>query len=284
MNIFNHLSRRDTMFTRPIISLITDFGLQDEYVGTIKGVILSIQPDAVIVDISHAIPPQDIATGAFVLSRSYPFFPENSIHLLIVDPGVGTERDILAIQANNRFYIGPDNGILTPILIDSEKLQHIYRVTDTASFPVIRSTTFHGRDIMAPLAARLACGLALCEVGTAINQEECQFVSPPIVHNTDDSLIGEVIHVDRFGNLCTNLTQKMLVNFTGRRKIHVAIGTAEIKGISRCYADGNGQSLLALFDSHDHLEIPLSGGSAAEYLQVSRGAAVTLSCWVDQSD
>ena len=258
----------------PIISLISDFGLADEYVGVIKGVILSGQPEATIVDICHTIPPQDVAAGAFILSRSYRYFPTGTIFIAIVDPGVGSNRHILAAEWAGKVFIGPDNGILSAVLRAADPSLSLYRIT-TSLLPEPSSATFHGRDIMAPLAAMLAGGLAIDQVGTKTKVTDCCLLPLPPLEISASGLTGAIIHIDGFGNLCTSITKADAAGLGPAEELMVRIGSAVITGIRRCYADGEG--LTALWDSHDHLEIAQPGGSAQKELQAKRGDSVTVS-------
>lgn len=258
----------------PIISLISDFGLADEYVGVIKGVILSGKPDATIVDICHTVPPQDVAAGAFILSRSYHFFPVGTIFIAIVDPGVGSKRHILAAEWAGKIFIGPDNGILSDVLRAAGPALSLYRIT-TNLLPEPPSATFHGRDIMAPLAALLAGGLALDQIGTKTKVTDCCLLPPPPLEISASGLSGAIIHIDGFGNLCSSITKAEVARLGQTGQLVVQIGGAIITGISRCYADG--EELIALWDSHNHLEIAQPGGSAEKTLQAKRGDRLTVS-------
>lgn len=259
------------MSQRPVVSLISDFGLADEYVGVLKGVILSQQPDVTIVDICHTIPPQDIDAAAFILSRAYPFFPADTIFLVIVDPGVGSERHILALEWAGRIFIGPDNGILSPILRAAGPELLLYRIL-TSTMPQPVSATFHGRDIMAPLAGLLASGLPISRFGTKISANMCNMLPQHQLEISPSQVTGTIIHIDAFGNLCTSITQAVVNNFALPEALSVRVGTTVIAGIHRYYAERKG--LIALWDSHDHLEIALPGGSARDMLQAKRGDQV----------
>ncbi len=261
---------------RPIVTLITDFGLTDEYVGVIKGVILSHDENIRIVDITHLVPAQDIRTASHLLARSYAFFPSGTVHLAIVDPGVGSERPILAIDSGSHFFVGPDNGIFTPILKTVRHLS-IHRVTEPELFLKNVSNTFHGRDIMAPVAAQLAMGLAVDKVGARIDPEDCLLNGPGPCSVIDGVLQGEITHTDRFGNLCTNISRWDVEQFSGGKKITIQVGenlTCTVETFCSSYADQVKKAPLALYDSHDFLEIAVNMGNASQQLGASTGSRI----------
>jgi len=262
----------------PIVTLITDFGLTDEYVGVLKGVILGYNSRIRLVDICHLVPPQDKRTAAHLLARSYAFFPGGSVHLVVVDPGVGTNRQILALQADDHFFVGPDNGIFSPILKAAHYLA-IYRVTASELFLPKVSNTFHGRDIMAPVAAQLASGLPIDRVGPKINPEDCRLEGPGSSLVVGGVLRGEITHIDGFGNLTTNINREDVRKFAGGREIVVRLADDDqliFESICSSYGDQKGKILLALYDSHGYLEIAENMGNAARRLHSSIGSAVTV--------
>lgn len=261
--------------TPPVITLLTDFGLDDEYVGVLKGVILAEAPHAKIVDLSHAVEPQDIRHGALLLARSYRYFPAGTVHLVIVDPGVGSDRAILAGQTGSHLFVGPDNGVLTPLLQSTAEIQ-IHRVTNTTLQLATTGSTFHGRDIMAPVAGRLAAGMALDRVGPATTRNQCITLTLPAVSKSRGRLTGEVIHIDRFGNLCTNISRRDIQTAFPDLAVDIHIGSIVINGLSSCYSEQSPLTPLALFDSHDQLELAVCGGSAYEVLGANRGARVVV--------
>lgn len=262
----------------PLITLITDFGLTDEYVGVVKGVILCHNPALRIVDISHLIPPQDISSASHLLTRSYGFFPPGSVHLVIVDPGVGSNRPLLAIHAEAYFFVGPDNGIFTPLL-NGVRPPAVHRITESDLFLPRVSATFHGRDIMAPVAAQLATGLPISRVGPPVLPKDCLLNGPGACAVIDDVLHGEIVHVDRFGNLCTNISRSDVEGLSGGQKLSVQIGEDEQLldvPLASSYVGQEKNGLLALYDSHDFLEIAVNRGSAAQRLQAVTGGKVLL--------
>lgn len=260
----------------PIVTLITDFGLHDEYAGVMKGVILGYAPEARIVDISHLIPPQSIDTAAHLLSRSYRYFPAATIHVVVVDPGVGSDRAILAIAADCQYFVGPDNGIFTTIFDCASSLA-IHRVNTSTLRPNNISFTFHGRDIMAPVAGQLAMGLELSKLGPKISPAQCCRLTRAACVRLADSLQGEVVHVDAFGNLCTNIRRQDVEAFAIGHDIEIHITKDLLVPLENTYAARGKGMVLALFDSHDYLEIALRQGNAAQYLRLGLGSQIMLS-------
>lgn len=253
--------------SRSIVTLITDFGQADGYVGTMKGVILGICPETVLVDISHEIQPQAVRQAAYVLSMAVPFFPPGTVHLVVVDPGVGSERRPIAVQTERFTYVAPDNGVLSLALA-----QDPARLAVHLSEPGYRlarvSATFHGRDIFAPAAAHLACGSDLHEMGPAISPTELLTLSiAQPAPQPDGSSLGEILHVDRFGNLVTSIPSTV-----GNARVEIS-GLA-IEGLSRTYADVEPGELVAYFGSSGYLEIAVRDGNAAERLAAKVGDAV----------
>jgi S-adenosylmethionine hydrolase len=263
----NHLEKQVTR----VISLLTDFGLKDEYVGVMKGVILCHFPTAQLVDITHAIPPQNILLAARTIESSYSFFPEATIHLVVVDPGVGTDRSIVVLEAANHLFIAPDNGVLTPLLL-SDLVQRCFVLEKSTDITI--STTFHGRDLMAPLAGRLAAGMDVRETGQQINAADCCRIDIPKATVTADTIIGEIVGIDNFGNIATSVSADDLKHFSGGFNISVA-GTT-INKLSRCYAEMPHGELLCLIDSRGYLEIARNCGNASDALQCKVGDAVVV--------
>ena len=260
-----------------IITLTTDFGLMDSYVAAIKGVILSINPEAKLVDICHNIKPQNITQAAFVLSTAYQFFPKKTIHLVVVDPGVGTERRAIILRTPSADFVAPDNGVLSYVLQESsakpmpdndnlhqrelEPRLEAVAITKSQFWRTPVSPTFHGRDIFAPVAALLSLGFPLIEFGEAITS--VTMLPIPIPHQRPDgSLVGHVLHIDSFGNLITNVKSSDLPQ--AKQPITIGVGEQLILGLSRTYAEGRG--LLALIGSSGYLEVSLKGGSASTFL------------------
>lgn len=251
-----------------IITLTTDFGEQDYYVGAIKGAVLAIAPEATLVDLTHQIPPQEVLTGAFVLWHAAREFPPGTVHLAVVDPGVGTRRLALAMRSQGQLWVGPDNGLFT-FAFDAPDCE-IHALAHAALQGSRRSATFHGRDLFAPAAAHLSRGFPLAEVGPRIAAPVRLPSWAP--ERRPDCLVGQIIHVDRFGNLVTNIPAADLEPW--RRALRIRLGDQLITRLCRTYADAEPGAVLALIGSAELLEIAVNGGNAARDLQLGRGAPV----------
>ena len=269
-----------------IITLTTDFGLSDAYVAAMTGVILSINPEANIVDICHTIKPQNIAEAAFVLSTAYPFFPSGTIHVVVVDPGVGTERRAIILKTPTACFVAPDNGVLSyvvqeylvkPRVAASQHLAELgpgleaVAITKPEYWRSPVSSIFHGRDIFAPVAARLSLGQPPLKFGDKITTLTVLPIPKPH-KGVNGSLVGHILHIDSFGNLITNVNSHDLPE--ARETITVEVGGRLIKGLSRTYADGQG--LLTLIGSSDYLEISLKEGNTSAYLNARVGDEVII--------
>jgi S-adenosylmethionine hydrolase len=257
-----------------IITLTTDFGLADGYVGTMKGVILGIDPTATIVDISHDIAPQDVREAAYTLYAAYPYFPQGTIHVVVVDPGVGSQRRAIALRTPQAIFVAPDNGVLSYV-VAGKKLEGVVSLTNPRYHLSPVSHTFHGRDIFAPAAAYLARGIRLAELGQPLT-EILTFPLPRPQFRPDGAIVGQVIHVDRFGNLITSIMSKDLADHSPLREGVVKIKGQSIQGIVNTYAEVTPGKLLALIGSEEHLEISVSGGSASQTLAAKVGDEVLL--------
>ena len=258
--------RRDPVQPPRRITLLTDFGTRDGYVAAMKGVIASLAPNAMVDDASHDIGPGDIAAASFTLARYARRYPPGSIHVVVVDPGVGSARRALAAMIDGRAYVAPDNGVLTDVLDDARETR-IIEITDTAILSGEVSATFHGRDIFAPAAARLASGWELDRLGSPVNDPVVLDVPQP--KRERDQVRGVVMHIDRFGNLITNIPGGWL-----SAAATVRIGDMDVGGVRRTYADTAPGTALALIGSDGHLEIAVRDGSAAQLLGAIRGTAV----------
>lgn len=252
----------------PIITLTTDFGLSDGYVAAMKGVILGIAPQATVIDITHQIPPQNVREAAYVLATALPFFSPGAIHLAIVDPGVGSARRPMAAQVGNHFLVGPDNGVFTHALPAGQPASCVHLDNPAYWLPTV-SRTFHGRDIFSPVAAHLANGAPLAALGSPISDPVFFDVHPPR-READGSLRGQVVHVDRFGNLVSNIPGAWLAG----RLWTVRIAGQQVVGPSLTYASVAPGQLLALVSSDATLEIALRDGSAAARLGVAAGEPI----------
>lgn len=252
-----------------VITLLTDFGETDGFVGIMKGVILSINPQANIVDISHEILPQDVDAGAFVLNCSYRYFPGGTIHVIVVDPGVGSERKILAVQSANYYFIAPDNHVLKHIFQSSETLT-VVEVLNKQFFLNKISHTFHGRDIFAPVAAHLSTGVGIEQLGHETKNYDRGTIDQPII--TKSSVIGKIIYSDKFGNLITNIPGEMI----NKPISFIKIGSTIINHLSNSYNEvGPGQP-LAIIGSSEYLEIAIRNGNARRQLSLDRGETVLI--------
>ncbi len=269
------------MGPRPIIALLTDFGLDDPYVGIMKGVILSINPEAVVVDVTQQVRPQQVEQGAFLLEQAVPYFPAGTIFLAVVDPGVGTGRRPLALRTSHGLFVGPDNGLLSPALPGEAREMAIEGPTlvplpaDLGAVAIegkgyLRhpvSATFHGRDVFAPAAAHLSLGTPLESLGPPVKSA---FALPPFRGRLlgDGTVVGRIVHVDRFGNLITSVRKDDLP--WGRLEVEVC--GRRVPGLVPTYAKGKG--LCALIGSAGYLEIALPMGSASQAVGADIGTPV----------
>ncbi|OHB41047.1 MAG: hypothetical protein A2Y11_04095 [Planctomycetes bacterium GWC2_39_26] len=285
-----------------VITLLTDFGNQDAYVGVMKGVITGINPLANIIDICHNIPPQDVFNAAYLLYTSYKYFPRGTIHVAVVDPGVGSRRDIVCVVTKDYFFLVPDNGILS-FIIQDEKPKSIFRITNSKYFLPSPSNTFHGRDVFAPVSAHLSLGAKLRQLGIKINQLKQLDIPKPDYKKTGQ-LEGQVIYIDRFGNLITNITKEYLVKGVGGQRsevgmqksedrinqrkttlkelfslcntIETVIGKKKIMGLSETYTDVKPGEPLVLFGSAGFLEVSVNQGNAQRYFKADKGSKIII--------
>ena len=260
------------VFSPHIISLLTDFGTQDGFVGIMKGVILGINPSASIVDLSHEVPPQDILTGALILRSAVAFFPSRTIHVVVIDPGVGSGRRAIMVETATALLVGPDNGVLS-LAAPPDSVQRIIHLTNRQYFLPHVSQTFHGRDVFAPVAAHVSRGVPLEECGPSVTSMEQ--LTLPTVERATTQVAGCVIAIDRFGNLVTNITATDLLPFPMER-LSVSIGPVQIYSLASTYASVPVGAVTALINSWGFLEIAVRNGSAAQQLGVQRGSLVTI--------
>jgi S-adenosylmethionine hydrolase len=259
---------RRNMSLKPsgIITLLTDFGLSDPYVGIMKGVILSIHPEARLVDISHEIYPGAVRQAAILIEETYPFFPPGTIHLTVVDPGVGSTRRPIGLKARGQVFVGPDNGVFSALLSAPERGSVVHLTEEKFFLPAL-SHTFHGRDIFAPVAAHLARGVELLEMGSPVNNHVC--LDLPAVMINEQCLRGEVTRVDRFGNIITNIPAHTFESWMGGNRVLVTVGRLSLESIGRTFSDVARGSAVALVGSSGHLEIAVNLGRASDRLGVS---------------
>lgn len=260
-----------------IISLLTDFGDRDEYVGVMKGAILSRAPHGVIVDICHHIAPHDIRQAAAMILAAYGHFPEGTLHVMVVDPGVGSERGIVFAQARTCGFLCPDNGLLSGLQLQGV-LQAVWRVTNRSLFAEVVGTTFHGRDIMAPVAGFLASGGNPELLGPPMTIRDLVCLDNLVARSaTDGSLQGIVVSVDRFGNVVTNIGRGLLTSFLDsdlKQFLTVNIAGRQPIPLVSTYSDMPTGKLLAVIGSRDTLELAVNQGSAAALLGVAPGTPV----------
>ncbi len=260
----NKMKMFENKHSKKIITLTTDFGTKDPYVSSMKGVILSIAPEATVVDITHEIEPFNVTQAAFILYQATRWFPAKTIHVAVVDPGVGSKRRALAIKTNHCMLIGPDNGVLIP----TAKYFGIVEIREIRKkfFDEI-SHTFHGRDIFAPTAAKLSVGMKFEDLGPTISDPREHDFGP--IKWTNEGLEAKVLHVDRFGNLITNIPRELYPEIASKGKIMISTGeNASIIRQARSYFEGKPKELLMLPGSGDFIEISCNRGSAAELLGI----------------
>jgi S-adenosylmethionine hydrolase len=255
-----------------VITLTTDFGEGSPYVAAMKGVILSLHPAATIVDITHVVPPQDIRHAALVLEDATGWFPAGTIHIAVVDPGVGTERGVIFARIDRQNYVCPDNGLLSRLARRTAP-EKIIRIVHSEYYLQPVSATFHGRDIMAPVAARLSLGLDPDRLGPP--QKSLVLIDEPALGELPDGIEGSVLWVDSFGNLVTDVTQTLLADHDPRT-LRFRCNLREVAGLSCTYGANRQGALVALFGSSGRLEIAVVGGSAAAELNAMPGTRVSV--------
>jgi S-adenosylmethionine hydrolase len=272
---------------RPVITLTTDFGLDDPFVGIMKGVILNIVPDAQIIDITHNIEPQNITQAALILNATYPWFPRKTVHVVVVDPGVGSVlkakgktkktagpiiRRAMVVQSKFQTFIGPDNGVLTPCLHPDCR---VYEITNKKYFLKNVSNTFHGRDVFAPCAGWIASGIAHAKMGPRVLKPVRLDFPQPLLKET--SLHGEIIHIDHFGNLTTNISAELIhETFPPSATINVQIGKHRIEGLVTGYYQMKDNQPGAIINSWNQLEIFYREDNARKKLKARVGQSVIL--------
>jgi S-adenosyl-L-methionine hydrolase (adenosine-forming) len=254
-----------------VITLTTDFHLKDSFVGTMKGVILRIFPEARLVDITHQISPQDVLEASLILDSCYRFFPAGTVHLVVVDPGVGGKRRPIAIAGAEHYFVGPDNGVFTRVLESDSQAQVFEAAEGKFLLPKI-SDTFHGRDVFAPVTAYLARGVHPQEIGPPVTDP--RRLEIPVPRIWKDQIRGEVIHVDSFGNIVTNISRRQFVESVGDRRFRIFINGRTIDRIHRNYEEQERGRMLALFGSSDLLEVAVAGGRADRRIGAGKGDTV----------
>jgi S-adenosylmethionine hydrolase len=262
---------------KPIITLLTDFGLHDHFVGTMKGVIMNIHPDVTIVDICHDVPPHDILQAAFLLKSAYTYFPSGTIHVVVVDPGVGTERKPIIISSEKGYFIAPDNGVLSYIYAE-DNVSEVREITADHYFAKPRSGTFDGRDVFAPVAAWLSKGVGFALFGDLITEYK-KFEIPVPVPIQQGALKCKIVYVDRFGNLISNLPHdrfKELLDSSEDHRFAFRVGKHTVSKISQSYTEGEKGELIAIFGSSGCVEFSVNQGNAAQFTKLYAGKDVFL--------
>ena len=257
---------------RPVVALLTDFGTANHYAGTMKGVVLGVCPDVTLVDIAHDLPAHDVLAGALELSACHRYFPPGTIFLVVVDPGVGSGRRGLAVEAGEYRFVAPDNGVLSAALRETPPRAMVELTERKYARPSV-SRTFEGRDRFAPAAGWLARGLSLTSLGRPVHDYHQLDLPTPV--ETPDGLEGVILTLDRFGNAITNIDRRTFERAAGRQATIVA-GRCEISRLVDTYAEAAEGEPCALFGSTDHLEIAIRGGSAAARLGLLRGTSVVV--------
>ena len=260
-----------------IITLTSDFGESDSYVAMMKGVILSINPNAKIIDVTHQIPARSIKEGSMIIKEFYTYFPSGTVHVGVVDPGVGGKRRPIAVLVEGYFFVGPDNGLFSTI-IETHRHTDVIHLKETKYWMNSISPTFHGRDIFAPVAAHLSLGVDPFRMGEKIDNTTP--LAYPLPHKNNSDLVGEIIRVDHFGNLITNITREHLSPFLSSKGLIIKIGSLILKKISTTYNDVPEGQPLALIGSSNTLEIAVNMGNAQNDLceKCRTGTKVTIEC------
>jgi S-adenosylmethionine hydrolase len=257
-----------------IITLTTDFGAGDSYVAQMKGVILAINPHVQVVDATHAIGPQDVAHGAAIVEEIATIFPAGTIHVAVVDPGVGSDRALLAAEAASQRFLAPDNGLLS-LLFGRMAPARVHRLVNDRYWRKPVSATFHGRDILAPVAAHWSLGVNLADFGPAVDVAALVTLPAESVRRVGAALSGRVERIDSFGNLITNVRDAD-IPVENRATFKISVGNQQIVGMSRCYSDRPPGTLLVLMGSSGRLEIAVTGGNAARQLGVAPGSELRI--------
>ena len=242
---------------RRIITITTDFGLADHYVGSMKGVILDINPECSVIDITHEIPKYDITKAALIVRNFYKYFPGDAIHVVVVDPGVGSERKPIAVESEHGIFVGPDNGVFSYVINEVSK---VFEITNKKFMLEDISSTFHGRDIFTPTAAHLSLGASVSDVGEELSSPTLLNFKQPII--IDNEITGEVIYTDSFGNLITNIPSEELSAVS-----EVIVGGHVIDTVATSYNDVKAGDILAIIGSSGFLEISVNQGNASELIK-----------------
>jgi len=256
-----------------LVGFLSDFGLKDNFVGVVKAVILKINPSVQIIDITHQIKPQDILEASFILKSSFKFFPKGTIFLTVVDPGVGSKRKAIIVKTKDFYFVSPDNGLLSLVLKEQPPLK-IIEISNDKYFLKPISSTFQARDIFAPVAGYLSKGQPLNNFGISISHYKKLDIPSPLIKK--DILEGEIIYIDHFGNLVTNIDEKTFKDFTKDKKFKIKIKNFFIDKLSLNYIEAENLRPIALIDSFGYLEISLKEKSASEVLKLKKADRVKI--------
>ena len=262
------------MRKKGVITLITDFGEESGFAGVVKGVILTINPNCQIIDISHQISPQCIEEAAFLLHNAYSYFPKHSIHVVVVDPGVGSDRKPILVETDRYWFVGPDNGVFS-FVFSMKGFKKVWEIANKRYFLPEVSSTFHGRDIFAPVAAHISLGVPAEKLGKELRRFVMLKDLEPRI--SAGMIKAKVIYIDHFGNLVCNVSQDLFTKLGAGKSFRITVGGRTIQRLSLSYADAEDGEILALFGSSRWLEISLKDGNCQRALQVKKGAAVDVS-------
>jgi hypothetical protein len=256
-----------------IITLTTDFGDESGYAGVMKGVILTVNPDCQIIDITHRVSQQDVEEAAFLLNNSFSYFPEHSIHVVVVDPGVGSERKPILVETDKYWFVGPDNGVFSFMFL-MEGFKKVWEITNKSYFLPEISSTFHGRDIFAPVAAHLSLGVSAEELGKELKGFVMLKDLEPEVET--GVIKARVVYTDRFGNLISNISKDLFNRLVADKSFNISVGGKTIQKLSLSYADVRNGEVLALFGSSQWLEISVKNGNCQKELDIKKGAEINI--------
>lgn len=256
-----------------IITLTTDFGDESGYAGVMKGVILTVNPDCQIIDITHRVSQQDVEEAAFLLNNSFSYFPEHSIHVVVVDPGVGSERKPILVETDKYWFVGPDNGVFSFMFL-MEGFKKVWEITNKSYFLPEISSTFHGRDIFAPVAAHLSLGVSAEELGKELKGFVMLKDLEPEVET--GVIKARVVYTDRFGNLISNISKDLFNRLVADKSFNISVGGKTIQKLSLSYADVRDGEVLALFGSSQWLEISVKNGNCQKELDIKKGAEINI--------
>jgi S-adenosylmethionine hydrolase len=258
---------------RPIVAFLTDFGRRDHYSGVMKGVVLSICPEATLIDVTHELPAHDISAAAYHLAATYKYFPAGTIFVTVVDPGVGSQRRGIAVEAGDWKFVAPDNGVLTLVVHETAVKMAVELTERRYARPTI-SRTFEGRDRFAPAAAWLAKGTNITALGRPAH--DLVQLELPMITRTQDQIGGAIVHIDRFGNAVSNIDRKTFERLSSGRKVLILAGGEPVDRLVATYAEIHPGEVCALFGSTDHLEFAAHGASAADLRALSFGTAIVV--------